>query len=265
MVRKTAVASLILLTLTAQADSVRREPSLFLEYERELKKVNDSQKDDENLFNQTLSAFSKNKSVQHPEIPPKTVVMTETTVLKNTKIDPDTIGKESNPFLVVPKPAPLISSAVSEDPAKGTSVPKSAPQKIVKNLKNAKDKLLSRAKDFLGTPYGFGDKDGLRTDCSGFTQQVYRPFGIFLPHSATEQAQFGESVSLDDLQIGDLLFYRTYKSDPSHVAIYAGNGQIIHASYAARKVQYDSIEKPYYKNRFMYARRIALNDTDHDE
>jgi cell wall-associated NlpC family hydrolase len=101
----------------------------------------------------------------------------------------------------------------------------------------------SRAKDFLGTPYGFGDKEGERTDCSGFTQQVYRQFGVTLPRSAAEQAQMGENVQLDDLQIGDLLFYRTYKSDPSHVAIYAGNGQIIHASYTAKKVQYDSIEK----------------------
>ncbi len=68
-------------------------------------------------------------------------------------------------------------------------------------------------------------------------------------------------VDLSELQVGDLLFYRTYKSDPSHVAIYAGNGQIIHASYAAKKVQYDSIDKAYYKQRFLYAKRLSLGDT----
>lgn len=265
MLIRPTVLTLILLTLTAQAESSRREPSLFLEYERELKKTNDSFKDDDLSFTQSSSPFSIAKPVSSPEAPIKVIALAETTVLKNTKVDPDTIGKETNPFLIVPKPAPVASTLVCPDNSAKNEPPKNTTQKIVKNFKNVKEKLLSRAKDFLGTPYGFGDKDGLRTDCSGFTQQVYRQFGITLPHSAVEQAQLGENVSLEDLQIGDLLFYRTYKSDPSHVAIYAGNGQIIHASYAAHKVQYDSIEKAYYKDRFMYARRLAFNDPDHDE
>lgn len=264
MLIRSTVLSLVLLSIAVQADSSRREPSLFLEYERELKKMNDFSKDDDTSFNQSPSTFSKTKASSQPDSAVKSIAMAETTVLKNTKIDPDTIGKETNPFLVVPKPAPIAAATLC-DVSKPTEAPKSTPQKIIKNLKTAKEKLLSRAKDFLGTPYGFGDKDSGRTDCSGFTQQVYQQFGISLPHSAMEQAQLGENVNPDDLQIGDLLFYRTYKSDPSHVAIYAGNGQIIHASYTAHKVQYDSIEKEYYKNRFMYARRIALNDPDHDE
>jgi cell wall-associated NlpC family hydrolase len=88
---------------------------------------------------------------------------------------------------------------------------------------------------------------------------VYQQFGISLPHSAAEQALMGEPVDPNDLQVGDLLFYRTYKSDPSHVAIYAGDGQIIHASFNAHKVQYDSIDKGYYKQHFLYAKRLAFN------
>lgn len=264
MLKQTTVLSLILLTLTAQADSSRREPSLFLEYERELKKTNDS-KDDDTSFSQSPSIFSKSKLVAQPESQVKTVAMAETKILKNSKVDPDAIGKEANPFLVVTKPAPVTSAALCPENNYVADTPKNTSQKIIKNFKNAKERVLSRAKEFLGTPYGFGDKDGDRTDCSGFTQQVYKSFGVSLPHSATEQALLGENVSPNDLQIGDLLFYRTYKSDPSHVAIYAGNGQIIHASYTARKVQYDSIEKGYYKDRFMYARRLAFNDSDHDE
>ena len=114
----------------------------------------------------------------------------------------------------------------------------------------------------MGTPYGFGGKTGDRTDCSGFTQQVFSQFGVTLPRSAAEQAQLGVTVDPKDLQVGDLLFYRTYKSDPSHVAIYAGDGRIIHASYNAKKVQYDSIDKGYYKDRFLYAKRLALNVPD---
>lgn len=263
MLIKRTVLSLILLTMTAQADSSRREPSLFLEYERELKKSNDALRQDEPSFIKAPLSAAKPILSDEPVI--KAVAITESAVLKNTKVDTDTIGQNDKPFLVVSKPAPLTSGSLCPDEIKTADAPKNTPQKIIKNFKNVKEKVLSRAKDFLGTPYGFGDKEGGRTDCSGFTQQVYRQFGISLPRSASEQAQFGESVNLDDLQIGDLLFYRTYKSDPSHVAIYAGNGQIIHASFAAKKVQYDSIEKAYYRDRFMYAKRLAFNDPDHDE
>lgn len=254
LIRRT-VLSLILLTTLALADSKRREPSLFLEYERELKKTNDSLNDDDLSFTKKLPKILVVKPIQTPEPDVKSVA----------KVETDLIGEEPKPFLVISKPAPIASAPLCQDDVKVADAPKNVPQKIIKNFKNVKEKVLSRAKDFLGTPYGFGDKEGGRTDCSGFTQQVYRQFGVSLPRSASEQALFGESVSMDDLQVGDLLFYRTYKSDPSHVAIYAGDGKIIHASYAAKKVQYDSIQKAYYRDRFMYARRLAFNDPDHDE
>lgn len=263
LIRRT-VLSLILLIIAAHAESQRREPSLFLEYERELKKTNEIIKNEENPFIKP----SLPMVIAKPTSPAEPVVKEVTfaaPILKNDKIETNSIGQDDKPFLLVPKPAPIASKAACpEEPIKSEEA-KTKTQKIVKNFKNAKDKLLSRAKDFLGTPYGFGNRDGERTDCSGFTQQVYRQFGISLPRSAAEQAQLGESVSMDDLQVGDLLFYRTYKSDPSHVAIYAGEGQIIHASYANKKVQYDSIDKDYYKQRFMYAKRLALNDPEYGE
>lgn len=262
MLIKRTVLSLILLTIAAQADTSRREPSLFLEYEREVKKANDSLRDDD-PFLKIIPSISKSTSTSDTIKP--VALLEPVKVLKNTKVDVDKIGEDSKAFLVVNKPAPIASASLCPDEVKVDTTPKITPQKIVKSFKNAKEKVLTRAKEFLGTPYGFGDKDGDRTDCSGFTQQVYKSFGVSLPHSATEQAQLGENVSLNDLQIGDLMFYRTYKSDPSHVAIYAGNGKIIHASYAARKVQYDSIEKGYYRDRFMYARRLSFSDPDYDE
>lgn len=263
LIRRT-VLSLILLTIAAQAESQRREPSLFLEYERELKKTNETSHNEENPFIKPSLPLVIAKPTQPAEPVVKSVAFIAP-ILKNEKEHPDNIGQDDKPFLLVPKPAPIASKAACPEESIKTEEAKTKTQKIVKNLKNAKDKLLSRAKDFLGTPYGFGNRDGERTDCSGFTQQVYRQFGISLPRSAAEQAQLGESVSMDDLQVGDLLFYRTYKSDPSHVAIYAGEGQIIHASYANKKVQYDSIDKDYYKQRFMYAKRLALNDPDYGE
>lgn len=124
------------------------------------------------------------------------------------------------------------------------------------------NEILTKAQEYLGKQYGFGNKNDFRTDCSGFTQEIFGQFGLSLPRSAALQSKYGKKVDLKDLRVGDLLFYRTYKKEPSHVAIYAGNGQIIHASYRGKKVQFDSIEKGYYKDRFMYAKRLALIEQD---
>ena len=133
---------------------------------------------------------------------------------------------------------------------------------FVSHISSAKEALLGKAREFLGVRYGFGSQTSSRTDCSGFTEQVFKTFGVCLPHSAAEQAQLGERVDFKNLQAGDLLFYRTYKHAPSHVAIYVGNGKMIHASYRSRKVQYDSVNLGYYQKRFLCAKRIALANTD---
>jgi len=133
---------------------------------------------------------------------------------------------------------------------------------FISHLTSAKASVLGKAKEYLGVRYGFGSRTARSTDCSGFTQQVFKSFGVCLPHSAAEQAQLGEKVDFKNLQAGDLLFYRTYKRAPSHVAIYVGNGKMIHASYRSRKVQYDSINLGYYQKRFLCAKRIALKDTN---
>ncbi|MDQ1267428.1 MAG: putative lipoprotein NlpC [Campylobacterota bacterium] len=125
---------------------------------------------------------------------------------------------------------------------------------------HAKGRVVSKAQEFLGTAYGFGNKNSRQTDCSGFTQQVFKEIGITLPRSAAEQSKIGSTVDVNNLEIGDLLFYKTYKKEPSHVAIYAGDGQMIHASFRNRQVQYDAIDKAYYKKRFIYAKRLSIVD-----
>jgi cell wall-associated NlpC family hydrolase len=78
---------------------------------------------------------------------------------------------------------------------------------------------------FLGNPYVFGGTSLTNgADCSGFTQAVYRKFGYSLPRSSTEQRSAGREVSYADAQPGDLICYA------GHIAIYIGNGQIVHAS-----------------------------------
>lgn len=98
--------------------------------------------------------------------------------------------------------------------------------------------LISYAAQFLGNRYVWGGTSLTRgADCSGFVQSVFRHAGYSLNRTAAEQAHNGKAVSLNKLKPGDLVFFHTDKRDPkriSHVAIYIGNGKVIHS--ANRKV-----------------------------
>lgn len=242
------------------ADSPKKETSLFLEYERVTSREIDSIQEEENPFKKIIHTITPVK--------PKTpfVHIPLAPVVASAPISPKTlpIGHDNLPYLVINKPVDTISSTIKicPDPISLTADSQreeKTKKSLFSNLSSAKERVLTKAKEFLGTPYGFGSKEAVQTDCSGFTQQVYKQFGVTLPHSAAEQARLGTHVDSNDLQVGDLLFYQTYKSEPSHVAIYAGEGQIIHASYKNRRVQYDTMDKGYYKQRFMYAKRLALD------
>ena len=90
--------------------------------------------------------------------------------------------------------------------------------------------LCSYAKEFVGNPYVWGGTSLTSgADCSGFVMSVYAHFGISLPHSSSAQSGYGHTVSLDNLKPGDLVFYGN-GSSINHVAIYIGNGQVVHAS-----------------------------------
>lgn len=93
------------------------------------------------------------------------------------------------------------------------------------------DSIVAYAKQFLGNPYVYGGSSLTNgADCSGFTQQIMRNFGISIQRSSGMQyANSGYQVSSDNLQKGDLLFYG-YSGHVSHVAIYIGGGKIIHAN-----------------------------------
>lgn len=87
------------------------------------------------------------------------------------------------------------------------------------------------ASQFLGNPYVFGRNDLVSgVDCSGFTKEVYKEFGITLPRIAQDQYFIGTDVKLGDELAGDLVFYGKSTENITHVAIADGNGGIIHAS-----------------------------------
>jgi len=117
--------------------------------------------------------------------------------------------------------------------------------------------LKSKAYGFLGIRYRFGGSSRSGIDCSSFVQQVFREMEVSLPRTAREQFSEGNEVPHGDLQKGDLVFFRTYASYPSHVGIYLGNSKMIHASSRDRRVVISTMNTPYYRSRFIGAKRIA--------
>jgi Cell wall-associated hydrolases (invasion-associated proteins) len=119
--------------------------------------------------------------------------------------------------------------------------------------------LIEIGKAYIGTPYRMGGliKNGepVAFDCSLFTQHVYAALGVELPRTSKEQAKAGKKVDRGSISQGDLLFFRTNGKSISHVAIYVGNGKMIHAS-SHDGVKIADMNTNYWKKRFVTARRV---------
>lgn len=116
------------------------------------------------------------------------------------------------------------------------------------------------ANDKLGKKYAFGAAGPDSFDCSGFTMYVYKnALGIDLPHSSKSQSTKGTSVSKDELQLGDLVFFDTDNDgEVSHVGMYIGDEKFIHASSGKKyKVTISSLDEGFYQKGYMGARRIV--------
>ncbi|MEG0779045.1 MAG: SH3 domain-containing C40 family peptidase [Oscillospiraceae bacterium] len=126
------------------------------------------------------------------------------------------------------------------------------------------EQIVAEAKKHLGTRYVYGGASSGGFDCSGFTMYVYKQFGYNLPHTASGQLQsIGSSVSSrSDLQLGDLVVFR----DPSrangkpasHVGIYIGDSQFIHASSGSGScVKVSSLNDTYYNSYYIGAKHVG--------
>jgi cell wall-associated NlpC family hydrolase len=111
------------------------------------------------------------------------------------------------------------------------------------------------AREFVGAPYRSGGTTPEGVDCSGLTFAVYRRLGVKLPRASQDQARAGEHVDRGSLREGDLVFFGS-RSSVTHVGIYAGEGEFIHASTRARSVRFDRLDNKYFRNRYVGARRV---------
>jgi peptidoglycan endopeptidase LytE len=122
-------------------------------------------------------------------------------------------------------------------------------------------RVIDLARTMLDIPYRFGGTTLRGIDCSAYVQRVFGLLDVKIPRTAREQYGVGSGIVRDDLAIGDLVFFRTYASFPSHVGIYIGDNLFIHASSMVRKVTIDSIDLPYYRERFLGARRLVFDES----
>ena len=115
--------------------------------------------------------------------------------------------------------------------------------------------IVATAKKYLGYKYVYGGSSpSTGFDCSGFTSYVFKQHGITLSRTSAGQYSNGVAVSRSNLQPGDLVMFG--KSSITHVAIYIGGGQIIHASTPSTGVRIDSLSTGYYNNNYYGARRV---------
>ncbi|MEU9039317.1 NlpC/P60 family protein [Streptomyces sp. NPDC048352] len=94
------------------------------------------------------------------------------------------------------------------------------------------------ARAAVGRPYVWGSTGPTGFDCSGLMVWSYRQAGVSLPRTSQAQRYAGRQVPLSQAQPGDLV---TYRSDASHVGMYVGNGQVVHAPYPGARVRYDPV------------------------
>lgn len=108
-------------------------------------------------------------------------------------------------------------------------------------ISNVRVDICQYAKEFLGNPYVWGGTSLTKgADCSGFVLSVFKKYGVSLPHSSRAQANCGTTIKVSEAKPGDLIFYGKGKTI-NHVAIYIGNGQVIHASNPRTGIRISSV------------------------
>lgn len=152
--------------------------------------------------------------------------------------------------------APAAASAVSADAVSADSVSADSV-----SASAAGSKVVSFGKKYLGTRYQFGASTSTTRyfDCSSFTQFIFKKYGVDLPRTSVAQSKVGSSVSKANLRVGDLVFFssgsRANGKNVTHVAVYAGNGKILH-TYGSPGVTISDLNSGNWKKTYLKSRRV---------
>ena len=123
--------------------------------------------------------------------------------------------------------------------------------------------IINKAYELTGIKYKLGgSKPETGFDCSQFVKYVFeQALNLSLPPSARSLSKIGETIRFEDLQPGDLVFFNTRKSKFSHVGIYVGNNEFIHAPRTGKTIRVESLTKNYWLKRFNGATRVEPEET----
>lgn len=143
----------------------------------------------------------------------------------------------------------LVNNSLSKINEIRNSVPKYTPSRGSAAI--SENSIIAYASNFLGTPYLWGGTTPSGFDCSGFTQYVYKHFGISLGRTTYDQINDGVQVSRDNLRPGDLVFFGSY-SNPHHMGIYVGNNTYIHSPRTGDVIKVS----PMTRSDFVTGRRV---------
>lgn len=153
--------------------------------------------------------------------------------------------KKGNVFIVGKSLIDLYKT--SEETSRGSS------RSVSENVTS----VITKAYSLIGKPYVYAAAGPNSFDCSGLTYHIYKnELNILLPRSSRNQASAGIKINKSELRPGDLVFFNTVGSNISHVGLYIGEGNMIHASSGKGRVRIDTILSGWYSSRYVTARRI---------
>ena len=113
----------------------------------------------------------------------------------------------------------------------------------------ARSKVMETAQQMLGTPYRPGGSSPRGFDCSGLVRYSFNKAGIHVPRTSAQQYSQSQKISQQSMQPGDLIFFNIRGRKISHVGIYLGQGQFVHAPSSGKAVRIDYLSNPYWKAR----------------
>ncbi len=157
---------------------------------------------------------------------------------------------QESPEMVAVRPLPvrLYATPAPESEHRG-----STPVPIRQARAQLIQQITAQAQEFVGTPYAWGGINRSGLDCSGLVYLLYSPY-VDLPRGSYGQFAVGQRVSRQALQPGDLVFFATYASGPSHVGIYLGDGRFVSSNVP--RVIIERLDEPYWAVRYVGARRL---------